>query len=270
MSRPQGQDPGRAGIVTAWLADRLSLDPGGSLLEIAAGTGIVSFTAAATRRPSFIACSDIDLDALLVGATLYRKKESTDPAPGADDAPIMFVAADMHDLPFPDASFDAAVCRWAFMFSENPIHAFREARRVLRSGGRLTLAVWGPPNDNPWQAIIDNALMKFGVEDRSGQLQPGGMYGLANETALRRTVEEAGFTVEALEHLRFDRAYRGFSDYWSVEIDVGEERPGRLRAMPPDAAESFRREIEREVTPYRHDDGYRIPALNVGVVAVSA
>lgn len=54
-----------------------------------------------------------------------------------DRSVLTFAEADGHDLPFADASFDAAVCISVLGFCENPERVLAEARRVLRPGGRF-------------------------------------------------------------------------------------------------------------------------------------
>ena len=47
-------------------------------------------------------------------------------------------------LPFEDGSFDAVLSQFALMYFPDRIVALTEMVRVLRPGGRLTIAVWGP------------------------------------------------------------------------------------------------------------------------------
>ena len=54
-----------------------------------------------------------------------------------DRSLLSFTRADGHDLPFADASFDAAVCVSVLSFCQIPGQVLAEARRVLRPGGRL-------------------------------------------------------------------------------------------------------------------------------------
>ena len=47
--------------------------------------------------------------------------------------------ADVHDLPFADASFDAVLMFHTLTYAERPARALEECARVLRPGGRLVL-----------------------------------------------------------------------------------------------------------------------------------
>ena len=97
----------------------------------------------------------------------------------ADDAPAMVQAAarraasipqvstqvfDQLRIEAPDETFDAVICRHGLMFVEAPAEAVREARRVLRPGGRYVAVTWGPRADNPWLGLILDAVGdQFGV-----------------------------------------------------------------------------------------------------------
>ena len=50
--------------------------------------------------------------------------------------------ADALQLPFADASFDAVACQFGAMFFPDRVAGYREARRVLRPGGRFVFNVW--------------------------------------------------------------------------------------------------------------------------------
>ena len=48
-----------------------------------------------------------------------------------------------------DDSVDGVLCQSGYMLLADPAAALAETRRVLRSGGRLALSVWGAPERNP-------------------------------------------------------------------------------------------------------------------------
>jgi SAM-dependent methyltransferase len=52
------------------------------------------------------------------------------------------------------------------MLLADPAAALSEARRVLRSGGRRALSVWGAPERNPWASIGGRILVERGENSR--------------------------------------------------------------------------------------------------------
>ena len=79
------------------------------------------------------------------------------------------VVAAADDLPFPDATFDLAISSFVFQLVPNRARALREARRVLRPGGRLAYVSWldgdGHGTFEP-DAIVDDVLDGFGFDPR--------------------------------------------------------------------------------------------------------
>lgn len=72
---------------------------------------------------------------------------------------------DVEDIAEPDASFDVVVCREGLMFAVDPARGTSEIQRVLRSGGRVAIAVRGPRAANPWVSIVfDEVGAQLGIE----------------------------------------------------------------------------------------------------------
>jgi ubiquinone/menaquinone biosynthesis C-methylase UbiE len=113
------------------LADRLSNLTAGTLLETAAGTGIVTETLA-RRLPLSVQIVATDLNQPMLDHAKTK--------PGV--ARVTFQQADALALPFPDDGFDVLICQFGVMFFPDRQQGFREARRVLKPGGRLLFNVW--------------------------------------------------------------------------------------------------------------------------------
>ena len=113
------------------LAERLQQVTSGHLLELAAGTGVVTRALARTLSPAVhITATDLN-PAMLDYAKTHAGLER-----------VAWREADAMVLPFPDGAFDHVVCQFGVMFFPDKVAAFREVRRVLRPGGQFHFNVW--------------------------------------------------------------------------------------------------------------------------------
>ena len=119
---------------------------GERVLDIACGTGLVSFAAARAVGPSGHVLG-VDLSERMIDAAEHRPTQ-----PGLSNC--SFSRMDAERLALPDASFDVVLCALGLMYMPDPEQALREMRRVLRPGGRLALAVWGEPANCGWSAVF--------------------------------------------------------------------------------------------------------------------
>lgn len=169
------------------LARRLADMRDGALLETAAGTGIVT-RALARALPDTVAITATDLNQ----AMLDHAQELT------GDSRIVWRQADAQKLPFADASFDAVVCQFGVMFFPDRVAGYREARRVLRPGGRLVFSVWGAPADNPLMEVVHHTVAAMFPHDPPGFLARTPM-GYADPVRIRDDLLAAGFAVPVIE-----------------------------------------------------------------------
>jgi SAM-dependent methyltransferase len=124
------------------LAERLRGMSSGRVLELAAGTGILT-RALARRLPAQVAITATDLNP----AMLDRAKSH----PGLEG--VRWREADALALPFDDRQFDYVLCQFGVMFFPDKRAAFREARRVLRPGGQFLFSVWGDRKDSAFDLV---------------------------------------------------------------------------------------------------------------------
>lgn len=131
-----------------------ALRGGERVLDVACGTGLVSFAAANAVGPAGEVLG-VDLSGAMVDAARQRAQQR-----GVSNA--AFARMDAERLALPDASFDVALCALGLMYMPDPEQALREMRRVLRPGGRLVVAVWGERARCGWAAlfaIVDAEVM---------------------------------------------------------------------------------------------------------------
>jgi len=126
---------------------RARLRPAARVLEVAAGTGVVTRALAAATPP----------DVSIVATDLNQAMLDHAAATGTS-RPIVWRQADAMQLPFPDGAFDAVVCQFGAMFFPDKAKAYAEARRVLAPGGAFFFNVWGPIADNEFADVVTTAL----------------------------------------------------------------------------------------------------------------
>lgn len=177
------------------LLERARPQPGERVLDLACGTGAVAREAVKRVSPSgSVVGVDVSPDMLRVAHEVV----------GTDNGRIEWQQASAESLPLPDASFDLALCQQGVQFFPDKQGALRELRRVLKPGGRVALSVWRGIEHNPVPEALSRAA--------NGRLGAAILFtfGLAENGALARMLEEAGFdgvSVEAVEKtIRFPSA----------------------------------------------------------------
>jgi ubiquinone/menaquinone biosynthesis C-methylase UbiE len=125
------------------------------VLEIAAGTGIVTrMLRDALPVTTHLVATDLNPPML----ELARQKFSA-------DEKVEFQPADAAALPFDDDAFDTLVCQFGVMFFPDKDKSYREAYRVLTSGGRYHFNVWDSFEFNPFARISHEAVGRFFKQD---------------------------------------------------------------------------------------------------------
>ena len=160
---------------------RVALARGSRLLEIAAGTGIVT-RHLLTRLPEGGHLVATDL-----GEPMLEVARANIPA----DPRLEWQIADACALPFADNEFDGVVCQFGLMFFSDKPGALREMHRVAKPGSTILVSVWGSLDENPIGRIAHDAIGTFFPADPP--LFYTIPFGLYDEAVVRGFFESAGF-----------------------------------------------------------------------------
>ncbi|MCA0048531.1 class I SAM-dependent methyltransferase [Mesorhizobium sp. B283B1A] len=164
-----------------------ALSPG-AVLEIAAGTGVVTRALAPKLSP----------DASYVVSDLNQPMLDYAASRQAPDNRITWRQADAMALPFEDAAFDVVCCQFGAMFFPTRSAAYREARRVLKPGGHFLFNVWDRIEENVFADDVTNALARIFPDDPPRFLART-PHGYHDTALIRRDLEDAGFSHVVIE-----------------------------------------------------------------------
>jgi len=202
--------PALFGQWAATVADAAQIQAGQQALDVACGTGIL------TRE----IVSRIGKEGYVAGL---------DPNPG-----MLSVAKDFNPevdwrqgqaekIPFPDQSFDAVLSQFGLMFFQNRSESIREMFRVMKSTGRLTVAVWDSI-ENIEGYSAEMALIERLAGKAAGEAVRT-PFALGSRGDLYRLFEECGATsVEIVTHA-------GTANFPSIQTMVEAELRGWLPVM---------------------------------------
>ncbi len=141
-----GDDPEHFPNTLVWI----DAQHGERILEVGCGNGAVA-RAVVRAVPGISQLVAVDASARMIAEAKHQS---------AHDLPVSFEVADVHHLPFPDASFDRCYAMETFVILPDPYQALRELVRVTRPGGNLCL----------WESDCDARAMLSSDLDLSRRL----------------------------------------------------------------------------------------------------
>ena len=212
------------------LANRVAAQRPKHVLEVAAGTGIVTRALHAALPEAAIVATDLNAGMLAHAATRLS-------APN-----VTWQQADAMSLPFGDGAFDLVVCQFGVMFFPDRPQAFRETRRVLVPGGRYVFTMWAPIEHSPLAEIVARAAAD-GFPDDPPSFLSRTPYGHGDPAVTEAELRAAGFmhvdvaTVDVPSRAAsaYDPAI-GFCQGTPLRSEIESRDPVRLAAVTESAA----------------------------------
>jgi ubiquinone/menaquinone biosynthesis C-methylase UbiE len=232
--------------VSAWMIEHARLQPGLRVLELAAGPGDTGFLASELIEPGgTLVCSDLS-EAML---QIARERAA---AQGIENVEFAQLSLEWIDLP--TASVDVILCRWGIMLVPDPETAVREARRVLRPGGRLAAAVWDEAKRNPWATIPGRALVELGYGESPDPAAPG-MFALAPAERLQELLESVGFQDVEVDGVQLDRPEADIDAYLAETLNLSGVFSSAMAGLDDAQREAVRQRIAELAEPFAQPDG---------------
>lgn len=232
-------------LVQARLLDRAAAKMGETVLDIACGTGLVTFPLAEQVGPGgrVIATDLSERMVEILRQEAARRGLQNVEAQRADAEALDGIA---------DGSVDLVTCALGLMYFPDTFRAMQEALRVLRPGGRAVFAVWGDRRNCGWADI-------FPIVDARVQSQVCPLFfRLGTGHAMAREMERAGYADVTEERLATVLPYANDDDALSAAFAGGPVALAYNR-FAPEVRDAAHGEYLASIAGFRTAEGYRIP-----------
>jgi len=185
------------GAYKTWLAGMMRqapIDENADVLDIAGGTGDVTFTVARAKHPRHIQCTDLVDEMLDVARMHYADGK-------AEGVPVDFEVVDAQHIPYADESYDAITMAYGIRNMPERDQALSEMFRVLKPGGALVCLEFSTPPNAVWRALygfyLKHLIPFWGgpiTGDREGFVYLSrSIKAFPNQQGLAAMMEKAGF-----------------------------------------------------------------------------
>jgi SAM-dependent methyltransferase len=237
------------GPVTEAMLDLAKLKAGDRVLDLGAGDGQPSLSAAQRVGPSGrVVATDISSNILEFAAQSARDR-------GLANLETRVMDGEKPDLP--DATFDAVLSRLGLIYFPDRDGALRSANGLLKSGGRVVLAGFSTPDQNRFFSIPISVIRR-----RAGLAPPApglpGPFSLGAPGTMEDTLRRARFANVTVQALRTPLRLASAAECVRFERESFGALQQMLAALPDSEQDAAWEEIEQELRAFDGDSGFEV------------
>jgi SAM-dependent methyltransferase len=179
------------------------------------------------------------------------------PLPDAAARPS-FLEIDAQTGDLGSAAFDAAFSRFGVMFFSDPVAAFSNIRRALKSSGRLSFVCWRSLQENPWMLAPLDAARPFLPPAVPPDPTAPGPFAFADPNRVQSILGAAGFESVRLE--AFDRLIGSGDVDATLALTLKVGPLGSLLREHPEYRDAVTAVVRQALVSYATPDGVLMPA----------
>jgi ubiquinone/menaquinone biosynthesis C-methylase UbiE len=235
--------------LTTWLAGTAGWVPGAQVADVACGAGYPALEAAAHVSPGGVvhAC---DLSPVMTEAAAAAARVR-----GIANVPCHTMDAEA--LEFGDGTLDAVTNTYGLMFCPDPERTLREAWRVLKTGGRLSVVTWDDPAASPFFTVISGVAARH-LSLKPPQAGEPGPFRFASPETLDALLRTAGFEEVRVARLPMTFECASVDEYCRLFGDVAWK--SKMDVLSEADKARFRADVALAAGPYAAGAGFRLPA----------
>jgi ubiquinone/menaquinone biosynthesis C-methylase UbiE len=238
--------------ITHALIEAGGVREGQAVLDVAGGAGEPSITLSSVVGVSgSVLFTDAVAEMVATSRLEARNRGRTN---------IEFSQCLAESLPFPTDTFDAVVCRLGIMLFPDPAAAVDEALRVVKSGGRVSYAVWSTRESNPFFHLVMNIVSQY-IESPPEDPEAPGAFRFAERGKLARMLADAGAVSVTECVLDFElNAPLTPREFWSLRVELSDTLRAKAAQLSREQLLRIEREIEETGRPFFASGEMRFPA----------
>lgn len=222
------------------LISAADLAEGQRILDVASGTGEPSLTIARRFGPR-LRITGVDGAEAMV--KIAAEKAAREKLSGVD-----FRQMKAEALGLKSEQFDRVLSRFGVMLFDDPLAGMKEMRRVLKTGGKMAVAVWGEFSQIRSIHLIWEIIIKRLPQNERPALPKMADLGPAGK--LEALLRSAGFQNFQIKPLPLRYTFDDFERYWQINTESGTLR-APLDQFSPEEQEKIKQEAAAAVAPYR-------------------
>lgn len=238
------------GPVTEAMVEMAQLKPGDRVLDLAAGAGEPSISAAQIVGPNgHVLATDISANILEFAALTARER-------GLTNYETRVMDGEKPDQP--DDSFAAVLSRLGLIFFPDRAGALKNVRRVLQKGGRVVLAGYSTPDRNRFFSIPITVIRR-----RAGLATPApgmpGPFSLGAPGVMEAALREAGFGDVRTQTVQAPLRLSSIAEFVQFEREAFGALGEMLAGLTEAEKEAAWDEIEQELRAFEVDGAIDAP-----------